>query len=102
VPDFAFRRHLRTPYSEGYVVLDGDRPVGHVDIHFALETVRVTLTVSEAVTREEIQEIVELIDDDLASADGISCTSLVAHVFQGREAGVYSDHDLSDDDEDDW
>ncbi len=95
MPDFAFRREVRTPSSEGYIILEDNRPVGRADIHFALDVVHVTLAVSESLTEEQVQQIVDMIDDDLVDAAGVEREEMVVHVFQGRETGVYTDQDFS-------
>ena len=91
MPDFNFQREVRTPYSEAYTILDGERPVGRADIHFAFNLVHVTLAVDESLVQESIQEIIDAIDADLVDAVGISRDELIVHVFQGRETGVYTD-----------
>lgn len=91
MPDFDFEREVRTPYSEAYTILEDDRPVGRVDIHFTFNVIHVTLAVDESVTQEGIQELIDTIDEDLVDAIGINREELVIHVFQGRETGVFSD-----------
>lgn len=91
MPDFDFEREVRTPYSEAYTILEDDRPVGRIDIHFTFDVIHVTLAVDESVTQEGIQELIDTIDEDLVDAIGINREELVIHVFQGRETGVFSD-----------
>ena len=43
-------------------------------------------------TQEEIQELIETIDDDLVDAVGVYREEFIVHVYQGRDAGVYSDN----------
>ncbi len=52
-----------------------------------------TLCVPESFTAEDIQELIEAIDEELVDVLGILRDDFVVHVFQGREAGVYSDRD---------
>ncbi len=92
MPDFDFEREVRTPYSEAYTILEQDRSVGRIDIHFTYNMVHVTLAVDESLTQESIQEIIDAIDEDLVDAVGISREELIIHVFQGRETGVFSDN----------
>jgi hypothetical protein len=92
LPDFDFEREVRTPYSEAYTILEQDRSVGRIDIHFTPNMVHVTLAVDESLTQESIQEIIDAIDEDLVDAVGISREELIIHVFQGRETGVFSDN----------
>ena len=89
--DFYFERDCRTPYSECYTILEDEQPVGRVDIHFTPTVVHSTLCVIESVTQEGIQELIEAIDDELVDSVGVSREEFIVHIFQGREAGVYSD-----------
>jgi hypothetical protein len=91
LPDFYFEREVRTPYSEAYTILEDDRPVGRVDIHFTFNVIHVTLAVDESITQDGIDEIIDTIDEDLVDAVGINRDELIIHVFQGRETGVFSD-----------
>jgi hypothetical protein len=94
--DFTFEREVRTPYSEAYNVLEDDRQVGRVDIHFADDVVHVSLTADESLTQEAIQELIDAIDEDLVDAVGISREEFIVHVFQGRQTGVYSDNQFGE------
>ncbi len=96
MPDFAFEREVRTPYSEAYTILEDERPVGRVDIHFTFNIIHVTLAVDESLTQDSIQELIDTIDEDLVDAVGINREELIIHVFQGRETGVFSDDSFGD------
>ena len=96
MPDFDFEREVRTPYSEAYTILEDDRAVGRVDIHFAFGVIHVTLTVDESLTQDAIQELIDAVDEDLVDAVGIDREELIVHVFQGRETGVFSDDSFSE------
>ena len=89
--DFSFEREVRTPYSEAYLVMEMDRQVGRVDIHFTPEMVHVAVSVDESLTQETIQQIFDAVDEDIIDAVGINRGNFVVHVFQGRETGVFSD-----------
>ena len=89
--DLSFEREVRTPYSEAYLVMDMDRQVGRVDIHFTSEMVHVAISVDESLTQDTIQEIIDTVDEDIVDAVGINRGNFVVHVFQGRETGVFSD-----------
>ena len=88
---FNFEREVRTPYSEAYTIMETDRMVGRVDIHFTDEMVHVALAVDESLTQENVQEIMDAVDHDIVDAVGISQGNFVVHVFQGRETGVFGD-----------
>ena len=90
--DYNFERDCRTPYSEAYNILQDQLPTGRVDLHFTPTMVHGTLCVLESLTQEEIQELIETIDEELLDAVGVSREEFIVHVFQGREAWVYSDN----------
>lgn len=89
--DLRFEREVRTPHSEAYLVMEVDRQVARVDIHFTSEMVHVAVSVDESLTQETIQEIIDTVDEDIVDAVGINRGNFVVHVFQGRETGVFSD-----------
>jgi Ca2+-binding EF-hand superfamily protein len=86
-----FEREVRTPYSEAYLVMEQERQVGRVDIHFTPEMVHVAVSVDESLTQETVQQIIDTVDEDLVDAVGINRGNFVVHIFQGRETGVLSD-----------
>ena len=88
--DFDFERECRTPYSECYTVLDGDRNVGRLDVHFADVTVHATLNADESLTADEIHVLIDIVDSELLEAAGIVRQEVIIHVHQGRDLGVYS------------
>lgn len=94
--DFSFEREVRTPHSEAYTILEDDRPVGRVDLHFADDVVHATLAVGESLTQETIQELIDIIDEDLVDAVGVNREGFIVHVFQGRETGVFSDNEFGE------
>lgn len=85
-----FERECRTPYSECYTVLQGENGIGRVDIHFAESVVHATLNISESLTVEEIQKIIDTIDEELTDAVGIHRQEMIVHVHQGQDLGVFS------------
>ncbi len=89
--DFKFEREVRTPYSEAYLVMEMDRQVGRIDIHFTPEMVHVAVSVDESLTQDTVQQIIDAVDQDIVDAVGINRGNFVVHVFQGRETGVFSD-----------
>ena len=89
--DLSFEREVRTPYSEAYLVMEQDRQVGRVDIHFTPEMVHVAVSVDESLTQETIRQIIDTVDEDIVDSVGITRGNFVVHVFQGRETGVFSD-----------
>ena len=101
--EYRFERECRTPYSEVYhIVSDGDT-VGRVDLHFTVTVVYGTLCVNESLTMESIQELIELIDERLVMSWDADRDDFVVTVYQGREAGIFSDQDFEmEDGQEDW
>ena len=95
--DYYFERDCRTPYSESYTILQDEHAMGRVDLHFTPTVVHGTLCVSESLTQEEIQELIETLDDELVDAVGVFREELIVHVYQGREVGVFSDNGFGQD-----
>jgi hypothetical protein len=92
--DFYFERECRTPYSEAYTVLDGDEPVGRLDFHLTPTVIHATLCVDESLTQEAIQELIEAIDEEIVDVVGVSRDEFIVHVHQGRDVGVFSNHEF--------
>lgn len=90
MPDYYFERECRTPYSEAYNILEEEAAVGRVDIHFTPPVVHATLCVSESLTREMIEELIQAIDEELLDIVGVAREEFIVHVHQGRDVGVYS------------
>ncbi len=87
---YDFERECRTPFSECYTVLDGDRSVGRLDVHFADVIVHATLNVDESLTGDDVHELIDMVDNELLDAVGIVRREIVIHVHQGRDLGVYT------------
>jgi len=99
MPDYRFERECRTPHSEAYNITLDETQVGRVDIHFAAYAVNSTLCVGESMTAEEIQELIDVIDEELVLAADVERDDFIVTVFQGREAGVFSDEDFMEDED---
>jgi len=93
MPDYRFERECRTPYSEAYDITLDETQVGRVDLHFAAHIVSATLCVGENMTAEEIRDLIDSIDEELVLAADVVRDDFVVTVYQGREAGVFSDED---------
>ena len=98
--EFFFEREVRTEHSECYTVLENDQPIGRVDIHFSTVVVHATLCVVESLTRDRIQDLVEVVDEELVNSIGVSREEFIVHVHQGIDLGVFSTADFSEDDAD--
>ena len=97
MPDYRFDRECRTPYSEAYIITSGEDWVGKVDLHFTSTEVRSTLCVGENMTTDEIRELIDTIDDELILSADVARDDFIVTVYQGREAGVFSDEEYDDD-----
>ena len=94
-----FERECRTPYSEVYTILDDDIPQGRFDVHYAGNLIHATLCVSERYTQAEIQDLIADLDDELLDAVGLNRDDFIVHVHQGREIGVFSNSEFSEDEQ---
>ena len=87
---FGFERECRTSHSECFTVLEGEEPIGRVDIHFTSSIVHATLTVTDSLATERIQVLIDKIDRELMDSVGIPRQEVIVHVHQGRDLGVFS------------
>ena len=94
--DYGLERECRTPYSEVYTILDGDEPIGRLDFHMTPAVIHATLCVDEGLTQEAIQELIEYIDDEIVDVVGVSRDEFIIHVHQGRDVGVFSNHEFGE------
>ncbi len=92
--EYGFERECRTPYSEVYTVLDEGEPIGRLDIHLTAAVVHATLCVDESLTQESIQELIEFVDAEIVDVVGVSRDEFIIHVHQGRDVGVFSNHEF--------
>jgi hypothetical protein len=97
--ELRFEREVRTPHSEVYTIFEEDQPQGRFDIHYAGNVIHATLTVSERFTQDEIQDLIDDLDSEILDAVGLSRDDLIIHVHQGREIGVFSNREYSEDEE---
>jgi hypothetical protein len=99
MPNYRFQRECRTPQSEAYVVLDGEQPVGRIDLHFTPSIVHGALNVAESVTQEDIRELIEMVDEELVMTADTACEDFMVVVYQGREVGSFSAQELEEEEE---
>lgn len=96
MPEHRFERECRTPYSEAYLIMDGEASLGRIDLHFAGPVVHGLLVVAERVTQDDVKEIIESADEELVMSADPECEDFVVQVYQGRELGTYSSQDLEE------
>lgn len=97
---YRFERECRTPYSEAYTIVDGETPVGRVDLHFTTSVVHATLNVLENITQDGIQELIDAMDEELVMTADSARGDFIVAVYQGRDVGVFSDEDFDEEEED--
>jgi len=101
VEEYRFERVCRTPFSEAYTISLDERQIGRVDLHFTSDVVNAILCVGEDMTREEIWDLIRHIDDELVDSAGVIRSDFVVTVYQGREAGVFSDEEFEEEEDED-
>lgn len=102
VADYRFERECRTPYSEVYDIVTDDNKIGRVDLHFSGSVVCATLCVGEALTNDDIKELIDVIDEELVTSADAGREDFVITVYQGREVGVFSDQDAEEGEDSEW
>ncbi len=88
--DFYFERECRTATSECHTILQEENPIGRVDVHFANPDIHATLNVSESLTNDDIQDLIDTIDEEILDSVGIVRQEVIVHVHQGQDLGVFS------------
>jgi hypothetical protein len=91
-----FERQYRTPQSEGYHLLIGEDRLGHLDLHFTLNSVYATLVLEIALPEERVLDLIERIDESLVLSAEVQRDDLLVTVFQGKQTGFYSDDFLEE------
>ena len=97
--EYRFERECRTPYSEVYVIVSEDERIGRVDIHFTSSIVYATLCVTEKVTSDGIQDLIDHVDEELVMSADVARDDLIVTVYQGHEVGIFSDEEFGEEDE---
>ena len=100
-PELRYDRVCRTPHSEAYLLSEGDKPFGRVDLHFGSSVVHGVLIVERDLSDEDLHGLVQRIDDDLVWTADQPREDLLVTVYRGTETGVISDGDGEESDEDD-
>src|SRR5215470_16769500 len=103
--DIHFERHFRTPYSEGYYIMQGNSlqsnsRLGTVDIHFTSTAVHGTLILERELEETDLTKLIEQIDEDLVLSADMPREDFLVSVYVGKDVGFYSDEYFDEDDED--
>jgi hypothetical protein len=96
MPEYRFERECRTPFSEVYLIIAGEEQKGRVDLHFSPSVVYATLCVGEDMNPEGIRDLIDIIDEELVMSADVVRDDFIVTVYQGREAGVFSDEELEE------
>jgi hypothetical protein len=103
---FKMTRLVRTESSEIYLIWDGEKRVGQVDIHYHKATIHATIIFEADLSVSEEEELLAQVDDDVVSSylPRFERDDFVAHVFRGEEISRYTDcsgplEDVEDEDE---
>ncbi len=94
-----FERESRTPNSEAYTILEDGGIIGRVDIHYQGSNVLATLCTTADANEERIQALIDSIDERLVMTADPYREDFIVSVWKGSPAGVYSDSDVDDEDE---
>ncbi len=90
-PLLRYDRVCRTPYSEAYLLSEGEEPLGRLDLHFGASVVHALLVVERDLSEDDTRDLVERLDEDLVWTADSPREDLLITVYRGREVGVYSD-----------
>jgi hypothetical protein len=104
--DIHFERHFRTPYSEGYYIMQGNNlqsnnRLGTVDIHFTTTAVHGTLILERELEEADLTKLIEQIDEDLVLSADMPRDDFLVSVYVGKDVGFYSDEYFTEENSDD-
>src|SRR5437763_8207952 len=104
IDDIRFERHFRTPYSEGYYIMQGNslqsnNRLGTVDIHFTTTAVHGTLILERELEEADLTKLIEQIDEDLVLSADMPLDDFLVSVYIGKDVGFYSDEYFAEEDE---
>ena len=89
---FRLVRLLRTLSSEVYLIWDGDRRVGQVDIHYTDSSVQANLFLEAPLDESERQELFAQLDEDVVSSylPSFERDQFIVTVFIGQEIDSFN------------
>ena len=97
--EVTFERQYRTPYSEGYLLLEDEDRLGRAELHYTPSIVYCTLLIERELEEESLMDLIDQIDDEVVRTSSVPRDDFVVSVFHGREVGVYGDEYFDQDDE---
>jgi len=100
VNQYRLTRLLRTLTSEIYLVWDGERGVGQVDVHYADDVIHATVVLEPDIEQEDETALVRRLDREVVSGhrEDFEREDFLVTVYRGSETTSYSDA-VSDEDE---
>ncbi len=103
--DIHFERHFRTPYSEGYYIMQGNslqsnNRLGTIDIHFTTTAVHATLILERELEETDLTKLIEQIDEDLVLSADMPRDDFLVSVYVGKDVGFYSDEYFTEENND--
>lgn len=96
-----FERESRTPYSESYTILEDGSIVGRIDIHYQGANVHATLCTTADANDDRIQALIDAADERLVMTADPYREDFIVSVWKGSPAGVYTDSEGDDEDDED-
>lgn len=95
---FRLVRLLRTLSSEIYLIWDGDRRVGQVDLHYADSSVQANLFLEGPLDADERDDLFAQLDDDIVSSylPSFERDQFIITVFMGQEVDSFNYPPASD------
>lgn len=96
-------RVVRTETSEVYIIWQDDVRLGQVDLHFGMDLIHATLILEKEMTPELQADLVDQIDQDIASSHlpQFAREDFLVTVFRGTELESFSDGEPEVEDEGD-
>lgn len=96
-------RVVRTDTSEVYIIWQNDVRLGQVDLHLGMDLIHATLIIEKDLTPEQQADLVDQIDQDVASSHlpQFAREDFLVTVFKGAELESFSDGEpeIEDDEE---
>ena len=89
---FKLSRLVRTAASEVYIVWEDDRRVGQVQLHYAHDTIHVTIILEVDLEVAEEERLLGQIDEDIVSSylPSFEREDMLVTVFRGQEVQSFS------------
>jgi len=89
---FRLARLVRTISSEVYLVWEGERRIGQVDLHYADASIHANLLLETDLSPEEAQSLYSQLDEDIVSSylPSFDREEFILTVFRGEEVDSFN------------